>query len=259
MWRTDGWNVRWRLGLVVPHADVCPESEVRAMAPTDIGIHAARAPFGAMAAGGVMDPTIPLAPVRAFAEPPGVDDAIGLLAAAPVDAIGFGFTSSAYVIGAAGEDAMLARLRDRAGGLPVVAPCAAALTALRGMGVTRLAVVSPPWFDAELSDLGRAYYRAAGFDVDFAAACALPSGQALITPKSLYDWVLANVPDSVEAVTIGGNGFRSVGVIEALENKLERPVLTANQVLLWAMMAAAGADLGSVIGYGRLFRTAAAA
>ena len=255
MWRADGWNVRWRLGVLVPHADVCPESELRAMAPADIGIHAARVPFGAMAAGGVMDPTIPLAPVRAFAEPPGVDDATRLLAAAPVQAIGFGFTSSAYVIGAAGEDAMIARLRDRAGGIPVVAPCAAAVTALRAMGATRLAVVSPPWFDAELSDLGRDYYRAAGFDVGFCSPCDLPSGQDLIAPEDLHDWVLANVPDTVDAVTIGGNGFRAVGVIEALEGKLGRPVLTANQVLLWAMMAAAGADPDAVTGYGRLFGT----
>lgn len=259
MWRADGWDVRWRLGVLTPHGDVGPESELRAMAPADIGIHAARVPFGAMAAGGAMDPTIPLAPVRAFAEPPGVDDAIRLLATAPVQAIGYGFTSSAYVIGAAGEDSMIARLRDRAGGLPVVAPCAAAVSALRAMGATRIAVVSPPWFDAELSDLGRDYYRAAGFDVAFAAPCALPSGQALVTPEDLHDWVLAHVPDTVDAVTIGGNGFRAVGVIEALEGKLGRPVLTANQILLWAMLAAAGADLGAVTGYGRVFGTAAAA
>src|SRR5919206_466411 len=107
MWRADGWDVRWRVGVLTPHADVGPESELRAMAPPDVGIHAARVPFGAMAAGGAMDPTIPLAPVRAFAEPPGVDDATERLAAAPLAAVAFAFTSSAYVIGAAGEAAML--------------------------------------------------------------------------------------------------------------------------------------------------------
>ncbi|MGI5131976.1 maleate cis-trans isomerase family protein [Pseudonocardia sp. CA-107938] len=253
MWRADGWDARWRLGVLVPHADVGPESELRAMAPADVGIHTARVPFGAMTAGGAMDPTIPLAPVRAFAEPPGVDDATKLLAAAPVQAIGFGFTSSAYVIGAGGEEKMIARLRDVAGGLPVVTPCAAAVTALREFDATRLAVLSPPWFDAELCDLGRAYYQEAGFDVQLSAPCGLPSGQGLITPQELQDWVLANVPDTVDAVTIGGNGFRAVGVIEVLEGLLGRPVLTANQVLLWAMLGAAGADPGLVRGYGRLF------
>src|SRR5436309_1363707 len=102
MWKPDGWDVGWRIGVLTPHADVGPESELRVMAPSDVGIYAARVPFGAMAAGGAMDPTIPLAPVRAFAEPPGVDDAAELLAAAPVGAIAFAFTSSAYVIGASG-------------------------------------------------------------------------------------------------------------------------------------------------------------
>ena len=151
MWRADGWDVRWRIGLLTPHADVGPESELRAMAPAGVGVHAARVPFGAMAAGGAMDPTIPLGPVRAFAEPPHVDDAVALLAGAPVQTIAFGFTSSAYILGAATEKDMIERLRHRAGGLPVVTPTAAAVTALRGFDVERVALVDPPWFDAELN------------------------------------------------------------------------------------------------------------
>jgi maleate isomerase len=89
MWRRDGWGAVTRIGVVIPHADVGPESELQAMAPPVVVIHATRAPFGAMGAGGVMDPTIPLAPVVAFAEPPGVDEAVALLAAAPVQAIGY--------------------------------------------------------------------------------------------------------------------------------------------------------------------------
>jgi maleate isomerase len=182
-----------------------------------------------------------------------VDDAVGLLADAPVQAIGFSFTSSTYVIGAAGEEAMLRRLSERAGGLPVVAPCAAAVEALRLMDVERVAVVGPPWFDAELDELGAEYYRAAGFDVVFSASADLPSDQRLIQPGDLYRWAARNVPDRAEAITIGGNGFRAVSVIEPLEAELSRPVLTANQVLLWALMSAAGAETKSVVGYGRLF------
>ena len=59
MWQPDGWDVRTRIGVLTPHADVGPESEIRAMAPETVGVHAARVPFGAMAAGGAMDPTIP--------------------------------------------------------------------------------------------------------------------------------------------------------------------------------------------------------
>ena len=70
--------------------------------------------------------------------------------------------------------------------------------------------------------------------------------------------MVANAPDSAEAVFIGGNGFRSVGVIAALEESLGRPVLTANQVLLWGMLQAIGSTV-SPDGYGRLWKSVAPA
>lgn len=255
MWQPDGWDAEVRIGVLTPHADVGPESELRAMAPSGVEIHAARVPFGAIRRGGVMDPTIPLAPVRAFAEPPHVDDATEVLAAAPVDVIAFGFTSSAYVIGARAEAAMIARLQERAGGLPVVATGSAAVDALRSLHVEHMALVDPPWFDAELNSLGRAYYEDAGFDVVSAAPAALPSDQRAITPEALYAWVLEQKPDRADVIVIGGNGFRAVGVIAALEEALDRPVLTANQVLFWAALRAAGADPSQVTAYGRIFHT----
>src|ERR687884_721190 len=86
-WKRDGWEATIRIGVLTPHADVGPQSELQAMAPPGVAIHATRVPSGAMASGGTMDPTIPLAPVRAFAESPHLDDAAELLAAAPLHAI----------------------------------------------------------------------------------------------------------------------------------------------------------------------------
>jgi maleate isomerase len=252
MWSADGWDATWRLGVLIPHADVGPESELGAMLPQGVGLHATRVPFGAMAPGGTMDPTIPLAPVAAFADPPFVDEAVELLAAAPINAIGFAFTSSAYVIGAQGEAAMLDRLKARAQGVPVVATAEAALKALRKVGARRVALVDPPWFDLQLNSLGRAYYERAGFEVVFSSPCDLPSDQRLIQPVDLFEWVVGHIPDAADAVMIGGNGFRAVGVIDALEDKLGRPVLTANQVLLWGLLGAAGATV-TITGYGGVF------
>lgn len=252
-WKPDGWGAAVRVGVLTPHADVGPEAELQAMAPPTVTIHAARVPFGAMAAGGGMDATIPLSPVRAFAESPDVVDAAELLAGAPLSAIAYGFTSSAYVIGVEGEAAMIARLEQRTRGIPVVAACAAMVEALEALGARRVALVDPPWFDAELSGLGRRYYESAAFEVVQAGPCELPSDQAKITPADLHEWVRAHTPTDAEAVAIGGNGFRAVGVIEALEKDLDRPVVTANQALLWAALRATGTKAGSVIGYGRLF------
>jgi len=158
-WKPDGWEASVRIGVLTPHADVNPESELNAMAPPSVAIHATRIPFGAMSAGGTMDPTIPLEPLRTFAEPPHLDNAAELLAAAPLDAIVYGFTGSAYVIGMEGEDEMIARLERRTRGIPVVAACKAAVEGLRVLGARRIALLDPlgltpsstPWEEAIMS------------------------------------------------------------------------------------------------------------
>ena len=115
VWQPDGWSWRARIGILTPHADIGPESEFQAMAPDGISIHAARVPLGVYTPGGTMDPTIAEGHVRAFADPPLIDDAAELLAAAPLHAIVFGFISSSYVRGAADDAALKRRLEERTG------------------------------------------------------------------------------------------------------------------------------------------------
>ena len=252
MWQPDGWSFRARLGLLVPHAAIGSESELGAMAPEGVSIHATRVPLGVMRAGGLMDPTIATDPVSAFADPPLIDDAAALLADAPLHAIGMAFNASSYVRGVADDEALRQRLERRTRGIPVAITSVAATLALRAVGARRVALVEPPWFSAELTALGMAYFQAQGFDVVFAAPAKLPSEQLAINPGQLFEWTRANVPDNADAVYIGGNGLRAVGVIQALEEDLRRPVLSANQVLLWHLLHLAGTRL-PVTNYGRLF------
>jgi len=252
-WQRDGWGATVRLGVLAPAADAGPEAELNAMVPSTVTVHAARVPFAAMLPGGDMNPTIALKAVAAFAEPPGVDSAIKLLAACPVQVIGFGFTSSAYVSGRDGEAQMYSRLADQARGIPVVTTCTAMVDAVGSLGCQRISLVSPPWFDTELTTMGADYFTSAGLDVVAAASCDLPSDQKAITPELLHAWVMGNTPDAAEVIVIGGNGFRAVGTIETLERDLGRPVVTANQALLWACLAAAGSDV-KIDNYGRLLR-----
>lgn len=252
MWQPDGWGFRARLGVLVPHAAIGSESELRAMAPDGVSVHAARVPLGVMRPGGAMDPTIALEPVRTYAEPPLVDDAAELLAAAPLHAIGFAFTASSYVRGADDDRELRRRLERRGRGIPVAITAVSAVLALRALGAGRVALVDPPWFSPELSALGAAYFQGQGVAVASHAPAGLPSEQRAIHPGQVYEWTRANVPAAAEAVFFGGNGFRAVGAIQALEEDLGVPVLSANQVLLWHLLRLAGTR-AVVAGYGRLF------
>jgi len=87
-----------------------------------------------------------------------------------------------------------------------------------------------------------------------ATACGLPSDQAAITPEALHRWIVQHAPPDADAIVVGGNGFRAVGAVAATEAVLDRPVLTANQVLLWSALRAADTTV-RLDHHGRIFQT----
>jgi len=228
------------------------------MAPEGVSIHAARVPLGMVGDDGTIVPQVGGQVARAFSEPPHVDAAAALLAAAPLHAIVYAFTSSSYLLGTDGDAALKARLQKRTNPIPVVISTPAACTALRAVRARQIAIIHPPWFAADLDRSGAAYFERQGFDVVHHGPAPLRSDYGDVHPGEIYEWARKNVPASAEAVFIGGNGFRSIGVIQALEEDLGRPVLTANQVAFWHALRLAGVS-ASVSGYGLLFEKALSA
>jgi len=123
---------------------------------------------------------------------------------------------------------------------------------MNALGVRRLALVDPPWFSVELSGQGARYFAGNGFEVVHYGPAGLTSDQRAIHPGQVYEWVRSHTPKTAEAVFIGGNGFRVVGAIKALEEDLQRPVLTANQAAFWHALRLAGTRV-SIVGYGQIF------
>lgn len=250
--RPDGWGSEARLGLITPHLDVVPEGEFRALAPADVSIHVARVPLGWRP--GAAGTLLGLDAVRAFAQPPYVDDAVEMLAAAPLGAIAYGFTSSSYLLGPRGDATLRSRLEARASGVPVIIPCQSVLAALRVLGLGSLALVNPPWFPPELSEMGAEYFRQCGVEVTGAvSATGMAPDPMSVTPAKVHDWLRDHDAPAAECVFLGGGGLRAVGAIEALEATLGRPVLTANQVAFWHALRVAGVDQ-SIEGYGELLK-----
>jgi len=246
----DGLGYRARIGLLTPNDDAVPESEFWTMAPEGVSVHVGR---------------VLLVDTRTFADPPHPDDATALLAALPMQAIVFAFTTTGYILGPDGEQALKARLEKRSNGIPMLLQCPAAVAAFHALGVRRIALIHPPWFADDQQELGIAYFRNQGFDVFYANQMCLRGlsvAQATdplrkfteVYPAELYAWARTQVPSEAEAVLFSGNGFRAIGVIETLEEDLGRPVLTANQVAFWYALREAGVR-APVKGYGRLFNT----
>ena len=66
------------------------------------------------------------------------------------------------------------------------------------------------------------------------------SDQQAIQPSELYNG------------SVNKRGFRAAGIVEALEENLDRPILTANQVAFWQALALSGSRQ-PIVGYGRIF------
>lgn len=237
-WQPDGAGLLARIGVLTPNIDPVPESEMWAMAPPGVSIHGS--------------PVVWNDGPRSFAEPPYVDDATERLVGLAPRAILYAFTASSYVLGAGGDNFLRERLEKRSGGIPVIPTCVAATEALRFLGAHRVALIHPRWFPEKANAEAVDYFRAQGFEVPVCARMAPVGHFTEVPPAELYQWVTSNVPHGADAVFIGGNGLRAIGAIQALEESLAKPVLTANQVLLWKALRLVGAT-SMPTQYGRVF------
>jgi maleate isomerase len=185
-----------------------------------------------------------------------------------LSAVVLGHSSSSIVGGRGWDEAVVARLSE------ILPPDVAVTTngldcvaALRISQVRRPFLVFPAWFGDDTLASGVRYFRDQGFDPAAHRRHDPGRGWRDLPPGELYahglgfeqdaQGVFAQVraacPDDADGVLIAGTGFRCVGIIDALEQDLGRPVLAANQASLWHCLRLAGVR-APVSGYGNLLR-----
>ncbi len=251
-WMPDGSATRARIGVLTPHLDAVPESEFQALAPAGVSIHSARVPLGMVGPDGEIIPHVDADIAKAFAAPPAVDEAASLLSAVDPKAIVYAFTSSSYIMGPEEDERLRDRLQSRANNIPVVIQSAALVAALRTLQTERISLIHPPWFSDSLDALGASYFQSHGVEVLEHGQAKLTEDYSDMTLDAIFDWVVSHTPDDADAAVIGGGGFRATGAIAAIEGRLGRPVLSANQAAFWLALRLSGID-DRLDGYGRLF------
>ena len=239
----DGHGWRARIGVLTHDDSAISESELWTLAPDGVSLHTSRVFFG--------DPA-------RFADPPGPENATGLLARLPLQAIIYAWTVGSYLLGTTGEKELVRRVEQHANGIPVLMSAPAAIAGLRTLEAERIALIHGPFFTDDFDQKGLAYFQECGFEVVHvshlmpAIEIPHPNTGSAASPAQIYEWVRSHVPSSAQVVFIGGNAVRAIGVIAALEEDLRRPVVTANQVSLWHALRVAGTEV-RVDGYGQLF------
>ena len=170
---------------------------------------------------------------------PKVREAAAMLADAKCDPVIFHCTANSMAGGRDGAAAIAATI-EAATGKPAATTASATTAALTALGAKKIVLVSPYsrtpheheiefLQQAGIEILGERNLDLAGSD----AYCAMPPA----------DWlkVMADMKnDSADAYFVSCANIRATEVIPELEDLLQRPVITSNQVVIWRGLRLAG-------------------
>jgi len=216
------------IGVVAPF-DLALDREMWRWLPDDVSLHLTRTPFS---------------PAPVSVEMAEVVSDVDAVRAATLDltaiepqVVAYACTSGSFVNGRAGERRLLEIMRG-AGARVAVTTSGALLDALAVLGVERVAVATP--YVAEVT--ARLHDFLAEAEVDVVSSAHLGLDRHIWTVPYARTEELVRQADSprAEAVFISCTNLASYDLIAPLEQDLGKPVLTANQVTLWAALRAIG-------------------
>ena len=162
--------------------------------------------------------------------------AIDVLAVSPL-VTAYACTSGSFIGGLAGEARLVAAMED-AGAPTAVTTSGALLIALRQLGITRIAAVTP--YTEDLTEGLGTFLGEAGVEVVATAGLGLTSEIWTVPYETTSDLVRDTDTPEAEAIFVSCTNLPTYDVITALEQDLGKPVLTANQVTMWSALTLAG-------------------
>lgn len=231
--------MRHKLGLIVPSWNTVMEYETQRMAGSGTSVHAMRISHTADTEENViwMGTQVPAA--------------AKLLGHARVDVICYGCTGGGFIKGP-GYDQQLSDEIRAATGVPGTTTVLGVTDALRVFKAKRIGVASPyePWLNEKL----RVFLDQSGFQV-LAIQGLGTQAHSTIGLDEVEALVMSVDRPEADAIFISCTNFGTLDIIESLEKKLKKPVVTSNSASMWKMMRLVG-DTSAVEGGGRLFREA---
>jgi maleate cis-trans isomerase len=165
-------------------------------------------------------------------------------------------TSGSFVFGWDGAAQQAAGVSDAAG-VPASSTSFAFVNAARHLGLRRVAVAAT--YPSDVAERFTAFLGHAGIEVVALSCRGIVTAAEVGTlgRDDVLDFVAANDHPDAEAVLVPDTALHTVAWLDDLEERLGKPVLTANQVSVWEGLRMAG-DRAPRTGLGALFRTEAA-
>jgi len=236
-----GRHARAKIGFVLLATEQTIQDDMYRLFPPGVGLHFTRAPIPDSITEATLQAQVhALAPAAATLLPDG-----------SLDLICYACTSGSLVIG---EDRVCAALRQGAPNAICTTLITGVMRALRAVGARRIAVATP-YLD-EINQREAEYMQAAGFDITNIQGLNIEKDSDMIRlrPEFIADYAASVDTPDADALFISCGALRSLDVVDALEQRLGKPVICSNQAMAWDVLRQAGIK-DTLPGYGRLLQS----
>jgi maleate isomerase len=229
-----------RVGLIIPSSNRMVEDEMVHAFPSGVRAHVTRLRMTGDSKG-------PLDKLM-----PRVEEATRALVDAHCEVVAFHCTANSMQEGRDGEERILAAL-TRAGAPHATTTATAVRRALDALKARRIVLVTP--YTQAVTDHEAEFLAEAGYQTLFAKGHALAGSDAYCATPAQYwrDSLIAAARADTDVYFLSCAAIQQLGIIEEVEARLGRPVITSNQVVIWDALCAFGG--GQREGPGRLFAT----
>ena len=217
-----------RVGVITPY-DFALDRELWRWVPDQVTLQLTRTPYAPL--------PVSLEQATVVGDPDIVAQCTQDLLAVRPDVVAYACTSGSFIGRQAGERALVASM-EAAGAPQAVTTSGALVSALEHLGVRRMAVATP--YDELISQGLSAFLEEAGVTVTGMRHLGLEGQIWTVSYAETVAMARRTFTPDCQAVFISCTNLPTFDIIAPLEAELGVPVLTANQVTLWAALRCVG-------------------
>ena len=166
-----------------------------------------------------------------------------------IDCVAYGCTSGTI---AAGYNSIEEKIKKAKPDSSVTTPSTAAVNALKKLNIKKIYLFTP--YLKKLNDEVVDFFKKEGFEITsnsyFDIASDIDIGK--VDPEYLYEVLSSINLNGADAMFISCTALPALSIIDRLEKKIGKIVLSSNQALIWETLEKVGMNK-SVTGFGKLF------
>lgn len=224
------------IGIIAPF-DLALERELWRWAPLEVSFHLARTPFEPV--------PVSLEMAERISQTRHLQTATRDVLGVDPEVVAYLCSSGSFIHGLAYEESLCDAILE-AGAPAALTTSGALVEAVRHLGLTRISVITP--YDAALTDRLLAFLDELGVTVIRSHHLGLGGGIWRVNYRTIAALIDEADDPAAEAIFVSCTNLPTYDIIGPLERELGKPVLTANQLTVWACLVRMGLPM---VGPGR--------